>query len=873
MQRKKRRSTLTGLLHSIPIYSNRSLSLINHNGDKHNKLSHVSNCSIPLVCMALLLLGGVVSINPALFENQNSYAVEVGQGTNDNSTDSEAGIAAQSMASPSIKMEVSAGTDGFGKGVSEQVSTAPGASTAYRSHNISVTGHNITHYQLTISGENLTSTGAGATEIGGANGATGATMPTNTWGYAWDDQDKEVSEMTYNTMTSEGQSLENVDVPEGNGADHGYDVDLKKKLVFGANFGADAQSGVYASNVTVSLTSTPLTLSQTWKRPATINSDQYTETHIEAGIDTMQAIDTAWATQYCSGMGTNGTSPAGIKVGDVLDLRDARDGEVYRIVKLEDGNCWMQQNLRLQAPEGGRNLTSADSDVTSDWLMPETLVAKSGETTVAGWSSTGEVPSSAYYNNPDYGVNYNWMAATAGGAMANDEATNSVCPRGWKLPTVFEETGSLQYLTSQITWASDIGWARLMALPYDFRNSLWMNADGTSIDGGTDWGAWWSRTIYNGQIYTLAIVNNSSDLFFNVTEFATGTPVRCVAISGYNVIYDANGGTNAPAPQIKNSTADTEQFTISGQGSMTNSGYTFLGWSTDSNATEADSNYAPGKTVTIQKAKPGLTLYAVWGQNWSSGVATGITRMQQANSTWASDYCGNASGTGADAVSAKGIKVGDTLDLKDSRDGQTYRIVKLEDGNCWMQENLRLVAPKGGKLLTSADSDVSNWTMPETVAVSKTDVSKWVDSNDKPYSAYASDGANEVYYNWTAATATDDSSKVTSGSVSSSICPSGWKLPTGNTDGQFQTLFTATGITNNTAGISEFRNLPYNFTYTGLVDSSMYYNGAESTWGAWWSNMAKGTSEAYIANVSSSSFGSASMGRYVGAPVRCVATH
>lgn len=50
-------------------------------------------------------------------------------------------------------------------------------------------------------------------------------------------------------------------------------------------------------------------------------------------------------------------------------LIDVRDGKEYWVAKLADNNCWMTQNLALDLL-AGEKLTSADSDVTSDWVVP-----------------------------------------------------------------------------------------------------------------------------------------------------------------------------------------------------------------------------------------------------------------------------------------------------------------------------------------------------------------------------------------------------------------------------------------------------------------------------------------------------------------------
>ena len=76
-----------------------------------------------------------------------------------------------------------------------------------------------------------------------------------------------------------------------------------------------------------------------------------------------------------------------------------------------------------------------------------------------------------------------------------------------------------------------------------------------------------------------------------------------VTVSSYTVTYNANGGSGAPASQTAISGINlTLSSTV-----PTRSGYTFLGWSTDSNATTA--TYAKGTTYT---ANVSTTLYAVW---------------------------------------------------------------------------------------------------------------------------------------------------------------------------------------------------------------------------------------------------------------------
>ncbi|MGN1418323.1 MAG: InlB B-repeat-containing protein, partial [Acutalibacteraceae bacterium] len=99
-----------------------------------------------------------------------------------------------------------------------------------------------------------------------------------------------------------------------------------------------------------------------------------------------------------------------------------------------------------------------------------------------------------------------------------------------------------------------------------------------------------------------------------ITGSLSGTNTRAITVKSsssssstyYTLTYNANGGSNAPSPQrVK---ANTGFYLSSSK--PTRSGYTFLGWSTNKNATSA--SYAPGAGV---KMNSNVTLYAVWKYN------------------------------------------------------------------------------------------------------------------------------------------------------------------------------------------------------------------------------------------------------------------
>ena len=136
--------------------------------------------------------------------------------------------------------------------------------------------------------------------------------------------------------------------------------------------------------------------------------------------------------------------------------------------------------------------------------------------------------------------------------------------------------------------------------------------------------------------------------------------------------------------------------------------------------------------------------------------------------------------------------------LSDIRDGNSYTIRKLADGNCWMTENLRLELSTT-KPLTNTDTDLNSRTSWTPERSTETTLNHWGsngsagttgDINDQyaeqthSYTfgnATVVDGDGEtqrkgVLYNWYTATARSGSYAMNSGYALDSICPKGWKL-------------------------------------------------------------------------------------------------
>ncbi len=136
-----------------------------------------------------------------------------------------------------------------------------------------------------------------------------------------------------------------------------------------------------------------------------------------------------------------------------ITAHDLRNGKAYTIQKLADGKCWMLDNLALDLTNSTVKtvLSSSNtnaSDATLNYLKNGggTTSDKYATAGVASWS--GPDSYSAPLIKVTYGskgIYYNYCAVSAGsycygdgdtyGSTATGNATEDICPKGWRLPT------------------------------------------------------------------------------------------------------------------------------------------------------------------------------------------------------------------------------------------------------------------------------------------------------------------------------------------------------------------------------------------------------------------------------------------------------
>ena len=378
--------------------------------------------------------------------------------------------------------------------------------------------------------------------------------------------------------------------------------------------------------------------------------------------------------------------------------------------------------------------------------------------------------------------------------------------------------------------------------------------------------------------YSLAIGAKISQ-YATVGAYTNSFAIVAVANPNpYTIDYVENTGlvTNMPENVI-GATTSSSTVTISST-TPTRAGYEFIEWNTSADGT--GTAYQPGGTYALASGA-NLKLYAMWQEEQ--------TYLQNLSA----DKCTTTMSTAID-----------------SRDGTEYHIQRLADGKCWLLDNLALDLVTHKNDLSSANTNasdttlnylrngggstsdkyatagVSNWTSsysysaPLVNMASKDVVPTSYNGTDDPMKDKVVAGNWKVggYYNYCAATAgsycygNGTSYGTSSGNAAADICPKGWRLPTGNTSGEYSALANAiygsTGSTSDATAYANYRSA------LRLPLSGYFYNGSagyQGSNGYWWSSTRYDNRSMYYLGVDTGGIYPAGLNnRYRGYSVRCV---
>ena len=599
----------------------------------------------------------------------------------------------------------------------------------------------------------------------------------------------------------------------------------------------------------------------------------------------------------CGGLTAATYSNGTITAGGVTALTDTRDGNTYAIAKLTDNQCWIIENLRLDPKTA--NITADNTNHPTEGFL-------TNRTTSYAWCNTSSAACAerVLYQTRSFsqyaGNYYNWYTVTAGNGLytSNDGTGGDICPTGWHLPTggtssssdyanlSYSMGGNRTTMTSATNPTGAVVQARLRSFPinfvvagYTYRSDLFDN-----MSWSYNWSSqgYLSNSVYYGRFLGFDTANVRLS-YGNVKYYAL--TARCIK-GGGSISYNGNGASNSTAMADATQTNITPSSDVMLQPSnYQRAGYGFLGWSTTqidpdaSNFSTLLSNatvYGPNETINTTGFSDSTTLYAVWIksagnlQNW----------------------------TGCSSMSS-----GDATALKDTRDNQVYAVAKLADGRCWMIENLRLDSANstdstkaqgfGGAFSGLANSELANISMATTTANSiyTTDntsnslvvirgsnlgyrMPRYNNTNTANAVSSMSSKAENIYsyghyYNHAAAAAnTSDISSATGDRLGSSICPAGWRLPTGGSSTSEFGLLNASANSGSTTSSAGLRSYPNNLLYAGVIGSGAI--NLRGSGGYYWSSTSSSAITTYRLAIANSYTSHQLSARDGAIPVRCI---
>lgn len=357
-----------------------------------------------------------------------------------------------------------------------------------------------------------------------------------------------------------------------------------------------------------------------------------------------------------------------LSVGDIVSLTDERNGQTYRIKKMQDEKCWMVDNMKYKGEgitisnigDGTEGITLNDTDGRYNTVDGTDSEAISG---------TGTNYDKAFYNNPmvasycygdsiqssytKCGYLYNWYAATAGtGTYATStngtNVSGSICPTGWRLPS---GTSSDTSPTASGTSIVAADYAVLDAsmnsgsLSYGFTPGYYAGWQFGGAWSGVFAGAWvnnlelqgssgyyWSSTNYS-TLYATHLSFTSSDITLGHYNKYGGSAVRCVKDGAVTITYDANGADNGSMDTQLIAVGDTQNLLGN---TYTRTGYEFIGWNTAADGSGQSYNDGASYTVSANPDNYYPTLYAQWKK--LTFACTARYKLQNADGTYPSNY-------------------------------------------------------------------------------------------------------------------------------------------------------------------------------------------------------------------------------------------
>ncbi|MBR2709015.1 InlB B-repeat-containing protein, partial [Candidatus Saccharibacteria bacterium] len=533
---------------------------------------------------------------------------------------------------------------------------------------------------------------------------------------------------------------------------------------------------------------------------------------VGAGNGTLTATGKAnamqtWTPNDCSAMST----------GDITQLNDLRDSEQYYVGKLADGNCWMLDNLRL--------------DLTNSTTLSNTTADNTNATSTT--------------------LNY----LKNGGGTTSDK-----------------------YPTAKV---NNVSWTSSSQNSYSVPMVSATNKNNTTTSYGSGSGK-------IGVNYNYCAASAGSYCYGNGTSAGTssGNATEDICPKGWRLpTGDASGETKALyLAYSSNATNYRNAF------SLVLSGYFLSGSASDVGTAGNWFSSTRYSNTTMGYLKYSTSGGVVVDEHGGARTAGASVRCIFDNQGYLQDQ---TSSTMDDHMTS----TNKIISIRDSRDNEPYLIGKLADNKYWFLDNLKLDVTNSTVLSNTLSSNTNatttsltrfksgGGTTSDKYPTAKLNNVAWTSSSQNYYSipmavatyrnntagtTYgAGSGRIGLYYNFCAATAgsycygNGTSAGTSSGNATEDLCPTGWRLPTGNTSGEYQSLYSAYS-----SNATNFKNA-LSTSLTGFFNSG---SKATDSYGDWWSSTRSSTEgKFYMLNAGASQLLPNHQDyRYYGLTIRCM---
>ena len=293
-----------------------------------------------------------------------------------------------------------------------------------------------------------------------------------------------------------------------------------------------------------------------------------------------------------------------------------------------------------------------------------------------------------------------------------------------------------------------------------------------------------------GEVMSLTLNANSLDLSTNPNSFISGVITATASTNsqyGYTLALE---DVDSSSDMTHTNTEITSKLTSDFSGKKTSTEMDNNTWGFSLNTTDFYKVPVNGSAVAIKRTTTPMTTasestdvtFGAKVGNLTSGTYTDkvlftmYVNGQDGKPTNPSDPSNppiNPSDPGISDACAGAPYVSNNT-LTDPRDGNTYAVKTLADGNCWMTENLKI----SNVTISDEDSNLpenTTWTIPAS------SMSGFGDYDVESNSVYI-DSTNGGFYTFLAATA-GWGIIANEGNSPQDICPKGWRLPTASSDG------------------------------------------------------------------------------------------